>query len=105
MQRLKDTYSDLAHLYRFHRLLLDAIAENGFTASTYLKEKQHSLVIAIDGEQTPSRKKKERALKEKKPREKKPKEMNRAISLTLISLFTLQVLFVIHVDSIYHYSL
>ena len=74
MQRLKDTYSDLAHLYRFHRLLLDAIAENGFTASTYLKEKQHSLVIAIDGEQTPSRKKKERALKEKKPREKKPKE-------------------------------
>lgn len=75
MQRLKDTYSDLAHLYRFHRLLLDAIAENGFTASTYLKEKQHSLVIAIDGEQTPSRKKKERALKEKKTeREKAERE-------------------------------
>ena len=88
MQRLKDTYSDFAYLYRFHRLLLDAIAENGFTASTYLKEKQHSLVIAIDGEQAPSRKKKERALKEKKPREKKPKEEKEKTYVTSYKLFT-----------------
>lgn len=88
MQRLKDTYSDLAHLYRFHRLLLDAIAEKGFSATTYLKEKQHSLVIAIDGEQAPSRKKKERAPKEKKPREKKPKEEKEKTYVTSYKLFT-----------------
>ena len=88
MQRLKDTYSDLAHLYRFHRLLLDAIAENGFSATTYLKEKQHSLVIAIEGEQAPSRKKKERAPKERKPKEKKPKEEKEKTYVTSYKLYT-----------------
>ena len=88
MQRLKDTYSDLAHLYRFHRLLLDAIDEKGFSATTYLKEKQHSLVIAIEGEQAPSRKKKERAPKERKPKEKKPKEEKEKTYVTSYKLYT-----------------
>lgn len=88
MQRLKDTYSDLAHLYRFNLLILKAIAEKGFTASTYLKEKQHSLVIAIDGEQAPSRKKKERAPKERKPKGKKPKEEKEKTYVTSYKLFT-----------------
>ena len=88
MQRLKDTYSDLAHLYRFHRLLLDAIDEKGFSATTYLKEKQHSLVIAIEGEQAPSRKKKERAPKERQPKEKTPTEEKEKPYVTSYKLYT-----------------
>lgn len=70
MQRLKDTCSDLTYLYRFHILLLKSITEKGFTAPSYLREKQRSMVIAIEGEQTLRRKKK---AKEKKPKEEKEK--------------------------------
>ncbi|MGN1228062.1 MAG: helix-turn-helix domain-containing protein [Prevotella sp.] len=88
MQRLKDTYSDFAYLYRFNLLILKAIAVKGFTASTYLKEKQHSLVIAIDGEQGQSRKKKERTPKERKPKERKPKEEKEKTYVTSYKLYT-----------------
>ena len=71
VQRLKDTYSDLSHLYRFHLLLLKAIAEKGFTAATYLKEKQHSLVIAMDTAVSKGKRIRNKEKKEKKPKEEK----------------------------------
>ena len=73
VQRLKDTYSDLSHLYRFHLLLLKAIAEKGFTAATYLKEKQHSLVIAMDTAVSKGKRIRNKEKKEKKPKEEKEK--------------------------------
>lgn len=68
MKRLNETYADLYYLYRFHRLLLKSIADKGFTISIYLKEKQHSLVMAMEREE---RKSKPRKVKEKKPKEEK----------------------------------
>lgn len=68
MKRLNETYADLYYLYRFHRLLLKSIADKGFTISIYLKEKQHSLVVAMEREE---RKTKARKAKEKKPKEEK----------------------------------
>ncbi|MGM9698122.1 MAG: helix-turn-helix domain-containing protein [Prevotella sp.] len=65
MQRLNDVYAELYHLYRFHRLLLKSIADKGFSVSTYLKEKQHSSVMAMERESAKT--------KSQKPREKKPK--------------------------------
>ena len=73
VQRLKDTYSDLSHLYRFHLLLLKAIAEKGFTAATYLNEKQHSLVIALDTAVSKGKRIRNKEKKEKKPKEEKEK--------------------------------
>ena len=73
VQRLKDTYSDLSHLYRFHLLLLKAIAEKGFTAATYLKEKQHALVIAMDTAVSKGKRIRNKEKKEKKPKEEKEK--------------------------------
>ena len=65
MKRLNDAYADLYYLYRFHRLLLKSIADRGFTISTFLKEKQHSLVMAMEKE---GRKDRQRKAKEKKPK-------------------------------------
>ncbi|MGM9732752.1 MAG: helix-turn-helix domain-containing protein, partial [Prevotella sp.] len=73
VQRLKDTFSDLSHLYQFHILLLKAIAEKGFTAATYLKEKQHSLVIAMDTAVSKGKRIRSKEKKEKKPKEEKEK--------------------------------
>ena len=51
-------------------LILKAVAEKGFDVAGYLKDKQHSLVIAIEGEEKLARNRKERT-----PRERKPKKM------------------------------
>lgn len=88
MQRLKDTYSDFVYLYRFHLLILKAVAEKGFDVAGYLKDKQHSLVIAIEGEEKPARNRKERTPRERKPKEKKPKEEKEKTHVTSYKLFT-----------------
>ena len=71
VKRLKETYSDLHNLYRFHILLLKVIAEKGFTAATYLNEKQRSLVVAMDISPKSTRPRREK--KENKPKEEKEK--------------------------------
>ena len=71
VKRLKETYSDLHNLYRFHILLLKVIAEKGFTAATYLNEKQRSLVVAMDIPPKSTRPRREK--KENKPKEEKEK--------------------------------
>ena len=88
MQRLKDTYSDYVYLYRFHLLILKAVAEKGFDVAGYLKDKQRSLVIAIEGEEKPARNRKERTPRERKPKEKKPKEEKEKTHVTSYNLFT-----------------
>ena len=66
MQRFNDAYMELLHLYRFHLLLLQFVAANGFTVTSYLKEKQRSMVLAMeqDKRKTAKAKKKEQAKKE-----------------------------------------
>lgn len=78
MKRLNENYADLYYLYRFHRLLLKSIADQGFTIGIYLKEKQHSLVRAMEREGKKSR---QRNATEKKP--KTEKELTHVTSYNL----------------------
>lgn len=75
-QRFCDAYRELVYLYRFHVLLLNAIADKGFSVANYLKDKQHSMVMAMEqgmGKPLRSKKKQEKAKKEEKKKEEKEK--------------------------------
>ncbi len=63
-KRLDNTLPDLRQSWLSRRYLLAKIADQGFTISTYLKEKQLSMLDAID----------ESTLKPKRPRNSKPRK-------------------------------
>lgn len=84
MQHLNDVYAEFYHLYRFHSLLLKSIANKGFSISTYLKEKQHSSVMAMERDTAKGRSQKP---KEKKPKDKKLKEEKEHTHVTSYKLY------------------
>ena len=68
MKRLTENYADLRQAWLSRRYLLQQMSEQTFTIAVYLRQKQHSLLDAMD-EQTLKKKK-----REKKPKEPKPKK-------------------------------
>ena len=69
LRRLGDTCSELIVHYRWRLLLLKAMAEKDFSITTYLRERQRSLVIAMgkpEKEGTPQKEKKKKKEKEQK---------------------------------------
>lgn len=69
LRRLGDTCSDLIVHYRWRLLLLKAMAEKDFSITTYLRERQRSLVIAMgkpEKEGNPQKEKKKKKEKEQK---------------------------------------
>ena len=79
MRRLGDAYAELKQAYLSRRYLLSHIEQTGFTTTHYLKHKQHSLVYALDADESPTRNKKKAAKKEK-PK----KEDTKLVSLRLL---------------------
>ena len=71
LRRLGDTCSELIVHYRWRLLLLKAMAEKDFSISTYLRERQRSLVIAMGKPEKEGNPKKEK--KKKKEKEQKEK--------------------------------
>ena len=71
MKRLTENYADLRQAWLSRRYLLQQMSEQTFTIAGYLRQKQHSLLDAMD-EQTLKIKK-----REKKPKEPKPKSPTR----------------------------
>ena len=67
MTRLTDTLADLRQSWLSRRYLLGQMSEQTFTIATYLHQKQHSLLDAMD-EQTLKKK------REQKPKEPKPEK-------------------------------
>ena len=69
LRRLGDTCSELIVHYRWRLLLLKAMAEKDFSITTYLRERQRSLVIAMgkpEKEGNPQKEKKKKKEKEQK---------------------------------------
>ncbi len=66
-RRLDNVLADLHQTWLARRYLLTKIAENGFTVSYFLKEKQMSMLDALD-DKKPKRTKKPKASKEAKPK-------------------------------------
>lgn len=71
LRRLGDTCSELIVHYRWRLLLLKAMAEKDFSITTYLRERQHSLVIAMGKPEKEGKPQKEK--KKKKEKEQKEK--------------------------------
>ena len=71
MTRLSHALPDLRQAWLSHRYLLTRIAEQGFTVSRYLREKQMSMLDALD--ESLAQPKRERKKKEKPKKEPKPK--------------------------------
>ena len=70
MKRLTENFVDLRQAWLSRRFLLQQMAERTFTIADYLRQKQHSLLDAMD-EQTLKKKKRERKKKEPKPKKEK----------------------------------
>lgn len=70
MKRLTENYVDLRQAWLSRRFLLQQMSEQSFTIADYLRQKQHSLLDAMD-EQTLKKKKRERKKKEPKPQKEK----------------------------------
>ena len=70
MKRLTENYVDLRQAWLSRRYLLQQMSEHTFTIADYLRQKQHSLLDAMD-EQTLKKKKKEKKVKPPKPQKEK----------------------------------
>ena len=70
MKRLTENYADLRQAWLSRRYLLQQMSERPFTIVDYLRQKQHSLLDAMD-ELTLKKKKKEKKAKEPKPKKEK----------------------------------
>ena len=70
MKRLTENYADLQQTWLSRRFLLQQIAERTFTVADYLRQKQHSLLDAMD-EKTLKKKLREKKAKEPKPQKEK----------------------------------
>ena len=97
MQRLGRLLPELRQTWLSHRYLLEKIAEKGFTVTTYLKEKQMSMLDALENKK-PRKFAGTKAPKEVKPKtwevslalyklHKTPEEIARERSLTLGTIF------------------
>ena len=83
-QRLNNTLPDMKQTWLSRRYRLTAIAEQGFTVTIYLREKQMSMLDALDEDDI--KKKKAKKEKTKKPKEPKPvKEKTWEISFGMYS--------------------
>ena len=79
-RRLSNALPDERQTWLSHCYLLTKIAERGFTVSIYLKEKQHSMLDAIEADEL--KPKRQRAAKKEKPKkEKKPKSWEESLQL------------------------
>lgn len=84
-QRLNNTLPDMKQTWLSRRYRLTAIAEQGFTVTIYLREKQTSMLDALDEDDI--KRKKAKKEKTKKPKEPKPvKEKTWEISFGMYSL-------------------
>jgi hypothetical protein len=80
--RLKNVLPELAQTYRAAIQLLTRIKENGFSVTTYLREKQTALLDAMDEEADKTKTGRKR--KERKPKEKKePKPRTHEVTMGL----------------------
>lgn len=83
-QRLNNTLPDMKQTWLSRRYRLTAIADQGFTVTIYLREKQTSMLDALDEDDI--KKKKAKKEKTKKPKEPKPvKEKTWEISFGMYS--------------------
>ena len=83
-QRLNNTLPDMKQTWLSRRYRLTAIAEQGFTVTVYLREKQMSMLDALDEDDI--KRKKAKKEKTKKPKEPKPvKEKTWEISFGMYS--------------------
>lgn len=71
-RRLSNALPEEIQTWCSHCYLLKKIAERGFTVSIYLKEKQHSMLDALEADE-PKSKRQRKAKKEKPKKEPKPK--------------------------------
>ena len=79
-RRLSNALPDERQTWFSHCYLLTKIAERGFTVSIYLKEKQHSMLDAIEADEL--KPKRQRAAKKEKPKkEKKTKSWEESLQL------------------------
>ena len=84
-QRLNNTLPDMKQTWLSRRYRLTAIADQGFTVTVYLREKQMSMLDALDEDDI--KRKKAKKEKTKKPKELKPvKEKTWEISFGMYSL-------------------
>ncbi len=70
MKRLTENFVDLRQAWLSRRYLLQQMAERIFTIADYLRQKQHSLLDAMD-EQILKKRKREKKAKEPKPKKEK----------------------------------
>ena len=70
MKRLAENYTDLRQAWLSRRYLLQQMSDRTFSIADYLRQKQHSLLDAMD-EQTLKKKKREKKAKEPKPKKEK----------------------------------
>ena len=83
-QRLNNTLPDMKQTWLSRRYRMTAIAEQGFTVTVYLREKQMSMLDALDEDDI--KRKKAKKEKTKKPKEPKPvKEKTWEISFGMYS--------------------
>ena len=71
MKRLTENYADLRQAWLSRRYLLQQMSERSFTITDYLRQKQHSLLDAMDELTLTKKKKKEKKAKEPKPKKEK----------------------------------
>lgn len=71
MKRLTENYADLRQAWLSRRYLLQQMSERSFTIADYLRQKQHSLLDAMDELTLTKKKKKEKKAKEPKPKKEK----------------------------------
>ena len=78
MKRLTENYGDLRQVWLSRRYLLQQMSERTFTITDYLRQKQHSLLDAMDadtlrrnGKQASAREQKKKKKKEPKPKKEK----------------------------------
>lgn len=71
MKRLTENFVDLRQAWLSRRYLLQQMAERTFTIADYLRQKQHSLLDAMDEQTLKKKKKREKKVKEPKPKKEK----------------------------------
>ena len=71
MKRLTENYTDLRQAWLSRRYLLQQLSERTFTIADYLRQKQNSLLDAMDEQTLKKKKKREKKVKEPKPKKEK----------------------------------
>ena len=79
VRRLGNALADERQTWLSHRYLLTKMAEKGFSVTTYLKEKQMSMLDAL--EESDLKSKRQRDRKPKAPKEQKPKTWEVSLAL------------------------